>query len=95
MSDSGKLYEQAQRRLVASLLYNSENANSVFEIATPETVVEPSLELIYTAMAELNRSNSPINAISVGKVLNQLETWKKPVEFQNYIYFVLREKDTH
>lgn len=69
MSDKGKLYEQAQRRLVASLVYNSENANSVFEIATPEDVVEPSLELIYNAMAELNRTNVPINAISVGKEL--------------------------
>lgn len=77
MSDSGKLYEQAQRRLVASLLYNSENANSVFEIATPETVVEPSLELIYTAMAELNRSNSPINAISVGKGLESTGNLEK------------------
>lgn len=77
MSDAGKLYEQAQRRLVASLMYNSENANSVFEIATPEDVVEPSLELIYSAMAELNRLNAPINAISVGKELESAGNLEK------------------
>lgn len=72
MADNDReLYKQAQRRLVASLVYNSEKASRIFEIVQPNDFEEPALELIFTAMTEIHRKNSDISVLSVAHYLDR------------------------
>lgn len=66
-----ELYLQAQRRLVASLVYDGASATRVFELVSPEDVDEPSLELIISSVMELARRDSEISVISIGKELEK------------------------
>lgn len=68
--DSRELYKQAQRRLVASLIYDGESATRVFEIITPDDLEEPALQLTIVAIVELVRVNEPISVISIAKMLD-------------------------
>lgn len=69
--DQKELYTQAQRRLVASLVYDGSSATRVFEIVSPEDLEEPSLELIISAIVDLARQDIEISAITIGKTLEQ------------------------
>jgi len=66
-----ELYLQAQRRLVASLVYDGTSATRVFELVGPQDVDEPALELIITAIMTLARQDSEISVISIGKELEK------------------------
>lgn len=76
MSDKAKqqetadaLYKQVQRRLVATLLYDSTSANRVLEIVTTEDIEEPALELIFNAILDITRRNEIISPVSIAQQL--------------------------
>lgn len=64
-----ELYEQAQRALVASLVYDGAHAVEAFEVITTDDIQEPSLALIIDAIGELVRTDTPISQISIAKRL--------------------------
>lgn len=66
---SDDLYKQVQRRLIASLLYDSTTANRVLEIVAPEDFEEPALELIYTALLSIARRNAIISPVAIAQQL--------------------------
>lgn len=72
MANSDKdLYLQAQRRLVASLVYDGTSATRVFELVGPQDVEEPALELIITSIMNLARQDAEISVISIGRELER------------------------
>lgn len=76
MSEKRDGYIAAQKRLIATLLYDSETINRVLEIVTPEDIEEPNLELIYTAMLNLARRNEHVSSVTVAKELEETGTLK-------------------
>lgn len=68
-NDARELYKLAQRRLIASLVFNGEGATRVFEIITVDDVEEPALNLIITAIVELVREDTGISVFTVAKQL--------------------------
>lgn len=66
---NNELYVQAQRSLVASLIYDGSRVKEVFEICKPEYFSEPEYELIIEAMAELSRRDEILSTVSVAKEL--------------------------
>jgi replicative DNA helicase len=68
-NDARELYKLAQRRLIASLVFNGEGATRVFEIITVDDVEEPALNLIITAVVELVREDTAISVFTVAKQL--------------------------
>lgn len=71
-STSNQLYQQAQRSLVASLVYDGVSANSVFELIKPKDIEDAQLELIITSMMQLARKNEPISIVTIAKELNEI-----------------------
>lgn len=75
MADTEReLYNQAQRRLISSLIYNSENTSRVFELVNSLDFEEPSFELIFTAITDLARKDESISIMSVAKSLENSGT---------------------
>lgn len=68
-NDARELYKLAQRRLVASLVYNGEGATRVFEIVTVDDVEEPALNLILTAIVDLVRQDTAISVFTIAQKL--------------------------
>lgn len=73
-NDARELYKLAQRRLIASLVFNGEGATRVFEIITVDDVEEPALNLIITAIVELVREDTAISVFTVAKQLESIGT---------------------
>lgn len=73
-NDARELYKLAQRRLIASLVFNGEGATRVFEIITVDDVEEPALNLIITAIVELVREDTAISVFTVAKQLESVGT---------------------
>lgn len=64
------LYQEAQKRLIGSLLADGENANRVFELITLEDFEEPDLQLIFQAMLEVAREDEEFGIMAVAKALD-------------------------
>lgn len=81
MSDEQKrsddLYKQVQKRLIASLLFDGENAGRILEIVSPEDFEEPAYELIYSAIAAISRRNDTVSSISIAHQLESEGNLKK------------------
>lgn len=68
--DETKLYEDAQRRLVASLLCGDESAVQALEQVTEDDFEEPSLAVIFSAAANVLRAGDPLSPISIAEKLD-------------------------
>ena len=68
-SSKRELFEDAQRRLIGSLLADGSSISRVLELIQEEDVEEPSFNLIFSCMAELSRRNEAISTLSVGEML--------------------------
>lgn len=64
-----ELYEGAQRRLVASLLYDGSSVSRVVELVAPDDFSEPQFELIFSAILELARKNEVVSSVTVAESL--------------------------
>lgn len=69
-NDEKKLYEDAQRRLVASLLCGDEASAQALEQASEDDFEEPSLAVVFNAAAEVLRTGDPVSAISIAEKLD-------------------------
>lgn len=66
-----ELYLQAQRRLVASLVYDGSDATRVFELVNPSDVAEPALELVISSIMDLARKDEVISPVSIANELKE------------------------
>lgn len=66
------LYEQVQRRLVASLIANSQQVDRVLELIGPDDIEEPVYNLIFQHIAELYRRDEIISQITVAERLQEI-----------------------
>lgn len=71
-NDEKKLYEDAQRRLVASLLCGDESSAQALDQASEDDFEEPSLAVIFRAAAEVLRAGDPVSAISIAEKLDAI-----------------------
>jgi len=71
------LYKESQRRLIGSLLADSESANRVFEIVNSLDFEEIPLQLIFESAVNVSRENEEITVISVAKNLEALGVLEK------------------
>lgn len=69
--DKRELYQQAQHRLVASLLVDSDKTTRVLELITEDDIEEPSYRLIFSCISELSRLNETISHLSVAVELER------------------------
>lgn len=67
-----ELYNLAQKRLVASLLFDGSDATKVFEIVSPSNFGDPKMEAIITAVMMLARQDKEISVLTVARELEQL-----------------------
>jgi replicative DNA helicase len=66
-----ELYQQVQRRLIASLIYDGTATNRVLELVRPDDFSEPMWETVFSCIMELARRDELISVISVAHLLEQ------------------------
>lgn len=71
-NDEKKLYEDAQRRLVASLLCGDEASVQALDQVVEDDFEEPSLAVIFAAAAEVLRTGDPLSPISIAEKLDTM-----------------------
>lgn len=64
-----ELYQDAQKRLVASLLFDSSLTDRVLELINEEDIEEPRFAIIFEIIADLSRRNEKISYLTVAKEL--------------------------
>lgn len=65
MDSKMDLYLEAQKRVIAVLLADSEDQNRVFELINSTNFLDPKFQLIFDAITEVNRVNQPITPMTV------------------------------
>lgn len=68
-NEGKKLYEEAQRRLVASLLCGEESSVQALERVTEDDFEEPSLAVIFKSAADVLRAGENLSIISIAERL--------------------------
>lgn len=63
------LYDDVQRRLIASLIASSEDVAHVLETVDQSDFAEPEFEIIFATIVEIVRSNETVSVVSVAEYL--------------------------
>lgn len=71
MGVSKELYEEAQKRLVASILYDNSDVPRVLETVSSDDFKEPSLQLLFSVIGELSREGSLVSDTKVAEKLSE------------------------
>jgi len=72
MSEKNDRYQQVQRRLIATLLYDGSKVNRVLEIVTPDDIQEPTLELIFQSIVNIARKDEQVTPETIAMNLEEL-----------------------
>lgn len=91
-AEKRELYDQAQRKLLATILADPSCTTRILELINEDDVEEPSYALIFAAMAELNRQDREITVISVGELLERRGELKKAGGLTT-LYTMLKEAE--
>lgn len=60
-----KIYRDAQRKLVASLLVDDSGIDQIISVVTPEDFSDPAMSTIYASIVSLVRNETPISSTAV------------------------------
>lgn len=71
MTEKREIYTDAQKRLIASLLYDSDKINRTLEIVTADDFEEPSYHLIFSSMVNVTRKDQRVSIVSVANDLEE------------------------
>lgn len=65
MAKQNSIYEEAQRRLIGSVLAYPHNLDEIISVIEPDDFSDPTLAVIFLSIADLTRRNKEVDAFSV------------------------------